>query len=258
MSPSSRRSWGFQRSRSPRLPRPRLVLSRCTPPPASRRRRPVRDGVDSEVPVRQGGSRDGQLHFHGLGSVFDAGLLGVHDPMRARYSCAGRGHERGPRGSGIRGTIWGRRRSNGALERPTRWTVRPGVTARETPRSHETPPLAPGRRGHVARARLPEEGASPPPPAAATPKVEWKVSKSGEGFRLSDADEGASPDSIPLAKATVLSAADTDKVLARLFLSSRSPPTSRASRSATCRRRHLAPARRSPTRFRRPTRRLFR
>src|SRR4051812_35342117 len=55
-----------------------------------------------------------------------------------------------------------------------------------------------------------------PPPAPPGPTVAWKVSKSGEGFRLSDADEGAAETSIPLAKATVLSLADTQKVLARL------------------------------------------
>ena len=54
------------------------------------------------------------------------------------------------------------------------------------------------------------------PPAPAGAKVAWKVSKSGEGFRLSEADEGAAHESVPLAKATILSAADTDAVLARL------------------------------------------
>src|ERR1700733_14107954 len=58
----------------------------------------------------------------------------------------------------------------------------------------------------------------PKKPAAtgATKPVAWKVSKSGEGFRLSEADDDASRESVPLAKATVLSAADTQKVIARL------------------------------------------
>ena len=54
------------------------------------------------------------------------------------------------------------------------------------------------------------------PREAPAAKIAFKVSKSGEGFRLSDADEGAAEQSIPLAKTTELSAADTDKVLARL------------------------------------------
>ena len=52
-------------------------------------------------------------------------------------------------------------------------------------------------------------------PGAGKP-VTWKVSKSGDGFRLSEADDNASQESAPLAKAAVLSQADTDKVLARL------------------------------------------
>src|SRR5262245_20987100 len=54
------------------------------------------------------------------------------------------------------------------------------------------------------------------PPASNAAKISWKMSASGDGFRLSDADEGAAPEAVPLAKTKTLSATDTDKVLARL------------------------------------------
>src|SRR5262245_41899910 len=54
------------------------------------------------------------------------------------------------------------------------------------------------------------------PPATNAAKVAWKMSKSGDGFRLSDADAAAAPEAVPLAKATLLSAAETDNVLARM------------------------------------------
>ena len=50
-------------------------------------------------------------------------------------------------------------------------------------------------------------------PGASSP-VAWRMSKSGLGFRLSDADE--EHEAAPLAKAVPLSADDTERVLARL------------------------------------------
>ena len=47
-------------------------------------------------------------------------------------------------------------------------------------------------------------------------KVTWRLSKSGEGFRISDADEAEAEKTSPLAKAKTLSEADTKAVLARL------------------------------------------
>lgn len=76
-----------------------------------------------------------------------------------------------------------------------------------------TPPVAPVKK-------------PAPPPAAAEEKVVWRISKSGLGFRLSDADPER-PARAKSAPATPLAAADAKRVLAKL------PPFKAAAQAKT-------------------------